>query len=337
MDINELLNSMNKINEKVNSSIFSSSLSLQLQELSKKTNLGIDSATMAAIMPMSEILKSSQFDGFLESQKKMMNSLSPFSSLSSILQQIAVPKIPDSTIIALQGITSLQSMQYIDSLKSIQNATSISKFINPTLEINKIGNLNTAFNSLTSQLTQLASQNNDWEILDDYESFVNDAVEFSDSVIENNDEKLEISFGLLLEKFTFYYEKHKQSAAIIYKFFEILMMLTAMHQYYDFLKTKPELATKKDIAELRQEQKKTFEFVKKIGINNEKNIKEQKLIHKSQILLKPNKRSSIINKLPKNYLIEVFKEQPKWILIKYIDPNDGTPQMGWTLRENIKF
>ncbi len=337
MDINELLNSMNKINEKVNSSIFSSSLSLQLQELSHKTNLGLNNQTMAAFMPMSEILKNSQFDGFLESQKKITNSLSALSSISSILQQIAAPKIPDSTIAVLQGITGLQSMQYIESLKSIQNATSVSKFINPTLEIHKIGNLNTAFNSLTSQLTQLASNSNDWEILEDYQSFVNDAVEFSDNVIESDEEQIEISFKLLFEKFTFYYKKHKQSAAIIYKFFEILMMLTAMHQYYDFLQVKPELATKEDIAEIKKVQEKTFEYVKKIGNKKENNFEENKLISKSSILLKPNKKSSIINELPKNYLIEVLKKQPKWVLIKYIDPKDGTPQMGWTLRDNIKF
>ena len=58
---------------------------------------------------------------------------------------------------------------------------------------------------------------------------------------------------------------------------------------------------------------------------------------KSEILLKPNKKSIKINNLPKNYLIEVLKKQPKWILIKYIDPKDGTPQMGWILRANINF
>ncbi|MBW3518417.1 hypothetical protein [Flavobacterium sp. NKUCC04_CG] len=328
---------MNKINEKVNSSVLGSSLSLQFQELAKKSKLGIDSATIAALMPMSEILKTYEFNGLLESQKKTINSLSAFNSMTSIMQQITVPKIPDSTILALQGITSLQSMQYIDTLKSIQKATSILNFINPTLEINKIGNLNTAFNSLTSQLTQLASNNNDWEILEDYENFVNEAVEFSDSVIESNDEQLEISFELLLRKFNFYYEKHKQSASIIYKFFEILMMLTAMHQYYDFVQTKPELATKNDVEELKVAQQKTFEYVNKILSNKEKNVEEYKLLDKSEILLKPNKKSIIINNLPKNYLIEVLKKQPKWILIKYIDPKDGTPQMGWILRVNINF
>lgn len=337
MNINELLNSLSKVNNKVNSSLFSSSLSLQLQELSQKTTLSLSAQTMAAFMPMSEVLKSYQFNGLLESQKKMMNSLSAFSSISSILQQIAAPKIPDSTVIALQGITSLQSIQYFETLKSIQNATSVSKLINSTLEIQKIGNINIAFNSLTARLTQIASNNNEWEILEDYQSFVSDALEFSDNIIENNERQLEISFNLLFEKFTFYYEKHKQSGAIILKFFEILMMFTAMHQYYDFIKTKPELATKKDVIELKQVQQKTLGYVKKIESHREKNIEEQRLIHKSKVLLKPNKRSSIINELPKNYFVEVWKKQPTWVLIKYIDPKDGVPQMGWILRDNIDF
>lgn len=336
MDINELFNSMNKINEKFNSSIFNSSLSLQLQELSKIANSGINTQTMAAFMPMSELLKSSQLDGLIESQKRISNSLSAFSSISSILQQVAIPKIPDSTVIALQGITSLQSMHYIETLKSIQNA-SISKLINPTFEIHKLSNLNTALNSLTSQLTQLASNNNDWEILEDYQSFVNDAVQFSDIVIENDEEQIEISLKLLFERFTFFYQKHKQSTVIFYRFIEILMMFTAVHQYYDFLQTKPELATKNNIAEIKEVQQKTFEYVKKIASNKEKNMEEYKLINKSEILLKPNKKSIEINNLPKHYLIEVLKKQPKWILIKYIDPKDGTPQIGWILRENINF
>lgn len=337
MDINELFNSMNKINEKVNSSIFSSSLSLQFQELSKITNLEANTNVMAAFMPLTELLKSSQFDSFIESQKRITNNLSVLNSISSILKQVAVPKIPNSAMLALQGITGLQSMQYLESLKSLQNATSFSKLINPTFEIHKLGNLNTALNSLTSQLTQLASTNNDWEILEDYQSFVNDAVQFSDNIIENDEEKLEISFKLLFDKFYFFYDKHKQSAIIIYKFLEILMMFTAIHQYYDFVQTKPELATKNDIAELKDTQQKTFEYVNKIASNKENNVEEYQLGNKSEILLKPNKKSTIINNLPKSYLIEVLKKQPKWILIKYIDPKDGTPQMGWTLRENIKF
>lgn len=337
MDLNELLNSMTKINQKVNSSILSSSLSLQLQELSKKIEVGINSQTMGAFMPMSDILKSSQFNGFLESQKKMMNNLSAFSSISSIMQQITVPEIPEMTVVALQGIAGLQSVHYIESLKSIQNATSVSKFINTTLEIQKIGNLNAAFNSLTAQLTQLASNNNDWEILEDYQSFVSDAVVFSHSIIESDDEQLTILFKFLCDKFAFYYEKHKQSSAIIYKFFEILMIFTTMHQYYDFLQTKPELATKKDVAELKLAQQNTLEYVKKIGRNNDKNVEEKTLIYKCTVLLKPNKRSTIINTLPKNYFIEILKKQPTWVLIKYIDPKDGTPQMGWISKANIKF
>lgn len=337
MDINELLNSMNKINEKINSSIFSSSLSLQLQELSKIANSGVNTQTMAAFMPMSELLKNSQLDDLIESQKRISNSLSAFSSISSILQQVTIPKIPDSTVIALQGITSLQSMHYIETLKSIQNATSISKLINPTFEIHKLSNLNTALNSLTSQLTQIASNNDDWEILEDYQSFVNDAVQFSDTVIENDEKQIEVSLKLLFERFKFYYQKHKHSTKIVYQFLEILMMLTAMHQYYDFLQTKPELATKNDVAELKEAQQKTFEYVNKIASNKEKNIEEYKLFDESEILLKPNKKSIKINSLPKNYLIEVLKKQPKWILIKYIDPKDGTPQMGWIVRKNINF
>jgi len=185
---------------------------------------------MAAFMPMSKLLKSSQLDDLIESQNRISNSLSAFSSISSILQQVAIPKIPDSTIIALQGIISLQSMHYVETLKSIQNATSISKLINPTFETHKLSNLNTALNSLTSQLTQLASNNNDWEILDDYQSFVNDAVQFSDIVIENDEKQIEIYLKLLFERFTFFYQKHKQATIIIYKFLETILMFTTIQQ-----------------------------------------------------------------------------------------------------------
>ena len=344
MDINELLNSITKINEKVNFSLTNSSINSQLQELTKKSDFGINSQILGSMMPISQIIKSNQFNNFLESQKKISKSLTALNSFSTIWKQNSVPKIPDSTIAALQGIVGLQNYAYLDALKTVGNLPSITKLINPSLEIQKISNLNVAFNSITSQLTEFALTKHNWEIIDDYESFVNEAVVFSENVSESSEIEFSVHFANLFDKFKIYYEKNKETGVFIYKILGIMMLLASMHQYYDFLKAKPELATKENIAELKQDisqlkdsQKITFQYVKEF-VDKKGDVRDEfKLIRKSKISLKPNKKSRVINELPRNYTIEILKQQPTWILIKYIDPHDGILQVGWIRKENIRL
>jgi hypothetical protein len=108
-----------------------------------------------------------------------------------------------------------------------------------------------------------------------------------------------------------------------------MVNLMSIHQYYDFVKPKAELATKEDI----------IKFEKKIQQSIElklKEIKEYRTTNRvSKVMLKPKTKTIIVASLPKDFDVIVLQINHKWAFISYINPKDNLMQTGWIMKKYL--
>lgn len=318
-------------------------LHLQLSELSTLTDKNIQSKVFSAILPSSQLLQNINFQkGLLSTQlaENISRATLPLSKLITHYD-FAKIKVPDTTLNALINIGLYQNNINQNILQSLSSLSQSQNLKIPSLEFSKIIILNTALTSLSTSIANIATLNNDWDILEEYEDITSEVISFTEEVFSDNHDdnivNIEVFFKDILDLISKYYSKYKEAGALTLRAVEIFLIFASMHQYYDFLQTKPDLATKQDIKEIKDNQKSIEKYLKETKSLNIGSAELYVLKVKSVIKLKPNKKSIDINILPKNYNINIIKIQPTWVLISYSDPKDGTLQFGYVNKENIIY
>ncbi|MEC4050080.1 hypothetical protein OX284_011615 [Flavobacterium sp. SUN046] len=234
--------------------------------------------------------------------------------------------IPQSTLDAITSINR-QHEQLFGGLRAMTEALKIQ-----SPAIAQINNLNFALSGISGQIAAIAAQQRNWTIIDDFEEVSEQAIEFSESLTEEITEEQQRQFQILLTLVTTFVKKYGVQGLLI---IDIILRFAGFHQYYDFLKQKPELPTKLEVNQIAIKQDSIIQFIS--AVNEQLKIaKEYRTTNREcDVKLKPKTKTLIVSKLSKDFELVVLQVNHKWALVSYFDPKDNLPQTGWIMKKYL--
>ena len=255
-----------------------------------------------------------------------------FSAIDAITKSISWQTkfaIPQNTLDAITSINR-QHEKLFGNLRAI---TDSGKFQSPA--ITQINNLNIALGGISGQLAAIAAQQKNWAILNDFDTVTEQAFEFTETLDSSSEAEQQRQFQILLSLVVTFYNKHKTLGLSSLRVIEIFLIVAGLHQYYDFIQTKPELATKEDVKQIINGQDSISDFIK---IVNEqlKEAKEYRITNRiCKVKLKPKVKTLTLTELPINFDVIVIQIHHKWVYVSYFDPKDNLPQTGWIMKKYL--
>ncbi len=293
---------------------------------------------------------STQLSEMFKAQERITNSFSGGSMITEIVKSMQHQKMFVSpTLLAIEAITKSMSFQSrftipqttLDAIKSINHQheqlfggiramTEALRIQSPALA--QINSLNFALNGISGQIAAIAAQQRNWTIIDDFEEVTEQAIEFSENLTEEITEEQKRQFQILLTLVISFVKKYGVQGFLI---IDIILRFAGIHQYYDFLKEKPELPTKKEVNQISIKQDSVIHF---INIVNEqlRQAKEYRITNRECFVgLKPKLKTLTLSKLPKNFELIVIQIHHKWVYVSYFDPKDNLPQTGWVMKKYL--
>ncbi|CAM1346963.1 hypothetical protein [Tenacibaculum insulae] len=284
-----------------------------------------------------------QISKMLKSQERVMKQLSDLNmasklsypgldAINKIFKSYNFPQnnlIPKTTIQAFASITKHQE-QYLNSFKPIAELmkTHSSAFA-------QINSLNFALKGISAQIATIASQQERWNLIDDFEEVTEQTIEFAEKLDRKLTEEQKREFQVLLDLVFVFIKKHKTLGVFSLLIIDIFLRFAGFHQYYDFLKEKPNLATKEDIKSLNIKQDSSIYFIKEIS-KQLKEVKEFRITNRECLVkLKPKKRTSKLTKLPLGFEVILIQVHHKWVYVSYFNPEDNLPQTGWIMKKYL--
>ncbi|WP_185963168.1 hypothetical protein [Flavobacterium gawalongense] len=266
------------------------------------------------------------FKSIAHQQNYFLNNISGFDSLSKKMAiQSKLFQIPQPTLDAIKGISQMQESIF-GNLKDI---TSI--FESQKSYLAQVNSLQFAMSGISGQIAAIAAKSNQWNLLDEFENINEEAFEITNNFTSDIalSEEESIRFEQLIERIVSFYQKNKQFGVNALLFISVMVNLMSIHQYYDFVRPKAELATKEDI----------IKFEKKIQQSIElklKEIKEYRTTNRvSKVMLKPKTKTIIVASLPKDFDVIVLQINHKWAFISYINPKDNLMETGWVMKKYL--
>jgi hypothetical protein len=237
--------------------------------------------------------------------------------------------IPQTTLDAISSINR-QHEQLFGGLRAITESIQLQSPV-----IAQINNLNFVLSGISGQMAAIAAQQKNWTILNDFENVTEQALEFTETLDTSTDEEQQRQFQILLSLVLSFYNKHKTLGSSALRILEIFLIVAGMHQYYDFVQKKPELATKKDVQEIANNQGSILVYIKLVN-EQLKEAKEYRITNRiCKVRLKPKVKTLILTKLPVNFDVVVIQIHHKWVYVSYLDPKDNLPQTGWIMKKYL--
>jgi hypothetical protein len=199
--------------------------------------------------------------------------------------------IPQTTIDAITSINR-QHEQIFGSLRAMTDALKIQ-----SPAIAQINNLHFALSGISGQIAAIAAQQKNWTILEDFDDVTEQTIEFTDTLNKELDEEQKRQFHTLLTLVLTFLSKHKHVGVSVLLTVDIFLRFAGIHQYYDFLKQKPTLATKTEVSQISIKQDSILHFIN--AINEQlKQVKENRKTNRiCEVKLKPKSKSIAIVKL----------------------------------------
>ncbi|SOU87113.1 hypothetical protein [Tenacibaculum dicentrarchi] len=307
-------------------------------------------------MNLNDILKTQNF------AQKINNQINPFDSITKILSSTNWMKQPDTlkmTEALLKGVSSynnISSSAYemtkqinaqpnfaipsttLDLLNSIGNKNSrLFEGMNSALALSKslttaieIPNLQLALSGLSAQLAKIASSQQKWDILEDFDEITEEVVSINDRIIEEeglSNENLEYLNEFLNRIEVKINNQEKSSSAIFWKVLALISFILAITSEIRNWTPKPEFATQEEVDKTIT---KHFTYF-------EKKLKEQKEYRitnrKCKVFLKPKSKSKVVVNIEKGFEFVVLNINHKWVYISYLNPNDNLPETGWIMKK----
>jgi hypothetical protein len=266
------------------------------------------------------------FSAISQQQNLIPKNIAGLDTLSKTLaMQAKLFQIPQATLDAIKGISQMQDSIF-GNLKDI---TSI--FESQKSYLAQVNSLQFAMSGISGQIAAIAAKSNQWNLLDEFENINEEAFEITNNFTSDIalSEEESIRFEQLIEKIVSFYQKNKQFGVNALLFISVMVNLMNIHQYYDFVKPKAELATKADI----------IKFEKKIQQSIElklKEIKEYRTTNRvSKVMLKPKTKTIIVALLPKDFDVIVLQINHKWAFISYINSKDNLMETGWVMKKYL--
>lgn len=234
--------------------------------------------------------------------------------------------IPKTTIDAIASI----NQQHEKLFSGLTAMTESLKIQSPVLA--QFNNLSFALSAVSKQVAAIAAQQKDWTIIDDFEEINKQTIEFSESLTEEVTEEQENQFKELLALVSMFVKTHGNQSLLI---INIILAIASFHQYYDFLKEKPELATKQSVDQVAIKQDSVIHFMKIVHEEFKQN-KEYRITNRvCEVKLKPKSKTIVLSKLPKGFEVIEMQVHHKWVYVSYFEPKDNLPQTGWILKKYL--
>jgi hypothetical protein len=298
------------------------------------TQLGISNSTMQMIQSQelwqnklsALTMSDAVFKSIAQQQNYFSKNIAGLDALSKTMAiQSKLFQIPQPTLNAIKGISQMQESIF-GSLKEISSI-----FENQKPYFAQINSLQFAMSSISGQIAAIAAKSNQWNLLDEFEDINEQAFEITNSFSSDIalTEEESIRFEQLIEKIISFFYKNKKFGVNALLFISVMVNLMNIHQYYDFIKSKSEPATKIDL----------LRFEKKIQQSIElklKEIKEYRTTNRvSKVMLKPKTKTIIVTSLPKNFDVIVLQVYHKWAFVSYINPKDNLMETGWIMKKYL--
>lgn len=300
-----------------------------LKSVQWQKSLGI-STQLSEMFKVQDSMASEMAKSMQKHQKMFENpTLSAIQEMSKSLNLQTKFSIPQSTLGVLASINR-QHEQLFGRLRAMTEALKVQSPV-----IAQINNLNYTLSSISGQIAAIAAQQKNWAIIDDYEEVTEQAIAFSENLTEEITEEQQRQFQILLSLIVAFFNKHKSLGKVSFRVINIFLIIAGIHQYYDFLKEKPELATKAEVNQIAIKQDSIIQF---IGAVNEqlKNVKEYRITNREcEVKLKPKNKTLTVSKLTKDFELVVLQVNHKWVLVSFFDPKDNLPQTGWIMKKYL--
>ncbi|MHB1146698.1 MAG: hypothetical protein ACYC01_03785 [Lutibacter sp.] len=272
-------------------------------------------------------MNSAAFKGIAQQQNLFSKNIAGLDTLSKTLaMQAKLFQIPQPTLDAIKGISQMQESLF----GSLRGVSAILESQKPYLA--QINSLQFAMSGISGQIAALASQNNNWHLLEEFEDINEQIIEITNSFTSDIalTEEESIKFEQLIERITIFYNENKKYGKYIWRFFEILLAIITIHQYSDFLKPKPEPATKIDLLNSERRIQKAIEL-------KFKEVKEYRTTNRaSKVMLKPKTKTILITSLPKGFDVIILQINHKWALVSYTNPKDNLMETGWVMKKYLE-
>lgn len=269
---------------------------------------------------------------FIKSMEQPLYSYTGISSTFEIIKSMNRQSRLLMPSTALEAIMSINRQHE----KIFENFNYISKAIHLQPHgISQFKNLYSALSHISSNIATIAIQQNNWMVLDDYESITEQTLDFTEALHNESAEHNERLFQTLLASVLSFYNKYKSAGISAMLIIDILLRCTDIHQYLDFIEDKPEAATQLSIDQLSHKQDSTIHFIRILN-KHLKDVKEYRITNRScKVMIKPKLKSITITNLPEAFEVIVIQVHHKWVYVSYFDPIDDLPQTGWILKKYL--
>lgn len=243
----------------------------------------------------------------------------------TLAKQASLFKIPDPTLDAIRGISQMQESLF-DGLKGIASIGEIHKPY-----VNQINSLQIVMSGISGHIAAIAAQNNNWQLLDDFEEINEQAFEFVNNFSTETafTESESIKFQQLIDNVFELIQKNKHLGKKAYNFLNLIVLIYGLYQIYDSFNPKPESFTKEDIVKF---EKKVLQAIE-LKFSDHKEYRTTNRI--SKVMFKPKTKTLIIATLPKKFNVIVLQINHKWAFISYINPKDNLMETGWVMKKYL--
>ena len=269
-------------------------------------------------------MNSAIFKGIAQQQNLFSKNIAGLDTLSKTFAiQAKLFQIPQSTLDAIRGISQMQESLF-GGLKGIALIGAHKPYAN------QINSLQIAMSGISGHIAAIAAQNNNWQLLDDFEEINEQAFEFVNnfSTATAFTESESIKFQQLIDNVSEFIKKNKHLGKKAYNFLNLIVLIYGLYQIYDSF-TKPESFTKEDIVKF---EKKVLQAIE-LKFSEHKEYRTTNRI--SKVMFKPKTKTLIITSLPKGFDVIILQVNHKWVLVSYTKPKDNLMETGWVMKKYL--
>lgn len=259
--------------------------------------------------------------------------ISPFSALVDLMTKSVDLKsnigIPQTTLDAIASIHN-QHEQIFGGIRGLVESAKIQ-----SLPIAQINNLHYALGGISQQIVASAAIQKNWAIIEDFEQVSGKAIDFTDSLTNEITEEQQRKFQMLIALVVAFVKKNKMVGVSALLLIDIFLRFAGIHQYYDFLKDKPEPASSSEVNQVSIKQDSVQYFLNLVS-EEFKKVNECRSTNRAcEVKLKPKSKTLTLTQLPRDFQVIVVQVHHKWVYISYFDPKDNLPQMGWVMKKYL--
>lgn len=265
---------------------------------------------------------------------KMTSPFIKYQLTENTLMKLHESLLPPTLSSTLDSITN----NYYKTFQSLKMIADLSpRFLHTHAQVN---NIKFVLNGLSGRMATIAAVQRQWDLFDDLNVITEKVSEFVEE-FENNRSWTDQTKAKLLTIFNETKNlclKNKKVGAKVILILSTLAIPMGYHQYFDFLKVKPEAATKEELRAFRQEVKKDINDIATEYSRLFSNVlrEEYKITNrKCKVMLKPSNKSFAIAIIPKGFDLIVIQNHHEWAYVKFFNPEDNLPQTGWVLKKYL--